>query len=63
MVKDVGFAPPVYEDNPAGIAESVPEGRIMSGVPGLPHRTWLKSSRILPRLPELRMKILALRRR
>jgi|GEM_PF-3705856 len=59
MVKDVGFAPPVYEGNPAGMAKSAPRGRIRSGVPGLPHPAWLKSSLILPRLPELRMKILA----
>ena len=42
----------------AGIAKSVPAGRIVSGTPEMPHRLWLKVQRIIPRLPELKKKIL-----
>ncbi len=44
----------------AGIAKSVPDGSVVSGTPEMPHRTWLRVHRILPRLPELKKKILAL---
>jgi UDP-3-O-[3-hydroxymyristoyl] glucosamine N-acyltransferase len=47
----------------AGIAKSVPEGHVVSGVPEMPHRTWLKVSRLLPELPELKKKILALEKK
>lgn len=47
----------------AGIAKPVPEGHIMSGSPEMPHRTWLKVSRILPELPDMRKRILALEKK
>lgn len=37
----------------AGIAKSIESGRIVSGSPGMPHRLWLKVSRVIPRLPDL----------
>jgi len=38
-----------------GVAVSLTakENRAWSGVPAMPHRTWLKMSTLLPRLPEL----------
>jgi len=38
-----------------GVAASLTakENRAWSGVPAMPHRTWLKMSTLLPRLPEL----------
>jgi len=37
----------------AGIAQSIADGQIVSGTPEMPHRTWLRVSRMLPRLPQL----------
>jgi UDP-3-O-[3-hydroxymyristoyl] glucosamine N-acyltransferase len=38
-----------------GVASSLPTGenRAWSGVPAMPHRTWLKMSTLLPKLPDL----------
>ena len=47
----------------AGIAKSVPEGHIVSGAPEMPHRTWLKMVRVLPELPELKKRILAIEKK
>ncbi len=47
----------------AGVAKSVPEGTVVSGTPEMPHRSWLKVSRILPKLPELKRKIADLEKR
>lgn len=47
----------------AGLAKSVSEGQIVSGSPEMPHRTWLKVQRIIPRLPELRKQVAALEKR
>ena len=44
----------------AGVAKSVPAGQVVSGIPEMPHRTWLKVSRILPELPELKKKLAAI---
>jgi UDP-3-O-[3-hydroxymyristoyl] glucosamine N-acyltransferase len=41
----------------AGIAHSVPDGEVVSGAPGMPHRVWLRVMRLLPRLPEWRKKL------
>jgi len=40
-----------------GISGNVPAGQVVSGYPHMPHRDWLKSSRIIHRLPEMRMTI------
>ncbi len=47
----------------AGLAKSVPEGQIVSGSPEMPHRTWLKVHRIIPRLPEFRKQMADLEKR
>lgn len=47
----------------AGIAQDVDSGQIVSGSPEMPHRTWLKVNRIIPRLPEMRKKIRELEER
>ncbi|MFO7839480.1 MAG: UDP-3-O-(3-hydroxymyristoyl)glucosamine N-acyltransferase [Desulfosalsimonadaceae bacterium] len=41
----------------AGVTRSVPEGRVVSGTPEMPHRQWLKVCRIIPRLPELKKRV------
>jgi UDP-3-O-[3-hydroxymyristoyl] glucosamine N-acyltransferase len=41
----------------AGIAKSIEKNQTMSGSPAMPHKTWLKVQRIIPRLPELKKKI------
>ena len=47
----------------AGVLSDVPAGAIVSGVPEMPHKTWLKVGRILPRLPELRKRVLVLEKK
>ncbi len=41
----------------AGIAQSVGPGEVVSGTPAMPHRLWLKSSRLLQRLPDWNKKL------
>lgn len=40
-----------------GIANSVEAGQIVSGAPAFDHKDWLKSSAVLPRLPELQKSV------
>ena len=47
----------------AGVLTDVPSNEIVSGMPHMPHKLWLKISRILPRLPELRKKLFSLEKR
>lgn len=47
----------------AGVTRSVAEGMVVSGTPEMPHRLWLRVSRIIPRLPELKKKIEKLEKR
>ncbi|WP_022668554.1 UDP-3-O-(3-hydroxymyristoyl)glucosamine N-acyltransferase [Desulfospira joergensenii] len=47
----------------AGVSADVPEGEIVSGIPHMPHKTWLKAVNIIPRLPGMRKKLLALEKR
>lgn len=46
----------------AGILSDVKPGTIVSGIPGMPHKLWLKVASVLPTLPEIRKKILSLER-
>ena len=41
----------------AGVAKSVQDGEILSGVPAIPHKLWLKVQNIIPKLPEIRKKL------
>jgi UDP-3-O-[3-hydroxymyristoyl] glucosamine N-acyltransferase len=36
----------------SGVAKSLGEGEIVSGSPAIPHRLWLKTSALIPRLPD-----------
>ncbi|MCK5098597.1 MAG: UDP-3-O-(3-hydroxymyristoyl)glucosamine N-acyltransferase, partial [Desulfobacteraceae bacterium] len=47
----------------AGVLNDVPSNEIVSGMPEMPHKLWLKVSSILPRLPELRKKLFSLEKR
>jgi UDP-3-O-[3-hydroxymyristoyl] glucosamine N-acyltransferase len=40
-----------------GVTGNVKSGSVVSGIPEMPHRLWLKVSKILTRLPELRKKV------
>lgn len=44
----------------AGIVSDVQAGSIVSGIPGMPHKLWLKVSAILPKIPEMRKKMISL---
>ena len=47
----------------SGIGKSVPDGQIVSGTPGMPHRLWLKISSIIRKLPDMKKKIRELEKR
>lgn len=47
----------------AGVGKSVPDGEIVSGAPEMPHKIWLKVCRIIPRLPELKKRLMAMEKR
>ena len=47
----------------SGIANDVPAGEILSGSAAMPHKTWLRVQRIMPRLPELKKQVTALEKR
>lgn len=47
----------------AGVSANVLPGDIVSGIPHMSHKIWLKVSRIIPRLPSLRTKLLSLEKR
>jgi UDP-3-O-[3-hydroxymyristoyl] glucosamine N-acyltransferase len=36
----------------SGVPKSIPEGKVLSGTPAMPHRLWLKTSSLIPRLPD-----------
>jgi len=37
----------------SGVAHDIPAGALVSGAPAVDHRTWLKYSALLPKLPEM----------
>ncbi|NVM20630.1 MAG: UDP-3-O-(3-hydroxymyristoyl)glucosamine N-acyltransferase [Desulfobacterales bacterium] len=43
--------------------KSIPDGQIVSGIPAIPHRLWLKISNIVPKLPDMKRKLAELERR
>jgi UDP-3-O-[3-hydroxymyristoyl] glucosamine N-acyltransferase len=47
----------------AGIGKSIPDGEVISGSPGMPHRIWLKLSVLLPRLPKIKRQLDELEKR
>lgn len=47
----------------AGVVSDVKPGTIVSGIPQMPHKLWLKVGKILPRLPEMRKKLFAIEKR
>ncbi len=46
-----------------GVTKSLESGQVVSGRPEMPHRLWLKVSRIIPRLPEMKKKLAQLEKR
>jgi UDP-3-O-[3-hydroxymyristoyl] glucosamine N-acyltransferase len=47
----------------SGIAKSIPDNQVVTGSPGMPHRTFLKVQRIIQSLPDLRKRILHLEKK
>ncbi len=47
----------------SGVAKSIPDGEVVSGTPTMPHRRWLRMTRILERLPELTERLKQLEKR
>ena len=47
-----------------GVGRSVPDGQVVSaGIPEMPHRLWLRVQRIIPKLPEINKRLLALEKK
>ncbi|HCY87210.1 MAG TPA: UDP-3-O-(3-hydroxymyristoyl)glucosamine N-acyltransferase [Desulfobacteraceae bacterium] len=47
----------------AGVSANVAAGEIVSGIPHMPHKTWLKVANIISRLPGMRTQLRSLERR
>ena len=47
----------------SGVTRSVPDGQIVSGFPAMPHRLWLRTSNIIPKLPDMKKKLRELEKR
>jgi len=47
----------------SGVPKSIGKGQLMSGTPAMPHRIWLKTSRLIPRLPRLNERLRDLERK
>jgi UDP-3-O-[3-hydroxymyristoyl] glucosamine N-acyltransferase len=47
----------------SGIAKDIPAGEIWSGSPAIPHRRWLRASRVFQDLPEIAQRLSRLERR
>ncbi len=47
----------------SGLGKDTEAGEIVTGSPAMPHKTWLRVHRTLPRLPEMAKEIAGLRRR
>lgn len=65
----VGIAPHTQLGNyvtigpQSGIVKPVPDGAVLFGSPGIPHRQWLRVQRIISNLPELQRKLTELEKR
>jgi UDP-3-O-[3-hydroxymyristoyl] glucosamine N-acyltransferase len=44
----------------SGVPKSIPKGEVVSGTPAIPHRLWLKTSSLIPRLPDYIARLRAL---
>lgn len=47
----------------AGVTSNVSSGSVVSGIPQIPHKLWLKVQSIMPRLPDMRKKLSALEKK
>ena len=47
----------------SGVPNSIAASQMVSGIPAIPHREWLKASGIVPKLPEFRKTVSALEKR
>ena len=47
----------------AGVAQDVEPGQVLSGSPAFPHREWLKTQAVFPKLPEMKRTLAALEKR
>jgi UDP-3-O-[3-hydroxymyristoyl] glucosamine N-acyltransferase len=47
----------------SGVPGNIAPNQILSGIPVMPHRDWLRSSGVIPKLPEMRKTLIALEKR
>lgn len=47
----------------SGVGKSVKDGEILSGIPAIPHKLWLRVQNIIPKLPDLRKKMIEMEKR
>jgi UDP-3-O-[3-hydroxymyristoyl] glucosamine N-acyltransferase len=63
VVPHVSIGDNVMVGPQSGIAKSIPDNQVVTGSPGMPHRTFLKVQRIIQSLPDLRKRILRLEKK
>jgi UDP-3-O-[3-hydroxymyristoyl] glucosamine N-acyltransferase len=47
----------------SGVPSSIAPNQVMSGIPVIPHRDWLRTSGLIPKLPEMKKSVSALEKR
>lgn len=47
----------------AGVTKSVEDGAVVSGIPAIPHKRWMKSQIVVSQLPELKKRLVTLEKR
>lgn len=47
----------------SGVAQDIPPGELMSGIPAIPHREWLRATKAFRRLPQLMRRLRELEKR
>ncbi len=47
----------------SGVPKSIPKGQVVSGTPAMPHKLWLKTSALIPRLPQFNDRLKSLEKK
>lgn len=59
----IEIGPKVMVAAKSGVHNSIGAGEIMSGIPAIPHKQWLRLSSALPKVPEMRKQMMAMEKR
>lgn len=53
IVDHISIGDRVMIGSQSGVAKSISSGQVVTGTPTMPHRLWLRTTRVIPRLPEM----------